>query len=558
MVARIAIALSPWTLPLGLFVGLLALVGFWGISIEDGGLIPGLSQRILLGEVPHADFISPLPVGSSVLHLIDYALPLPLVLASKVVTIAEFVAYGMFFSLFVYQKRLAQLSFVESAGAVVAVLVGLHQFPVISFYTIDGLVLCGGAFVLIQRGTSPSLRLGHVAAAFALLGVAATTKQSFWFAPFYVFAWVVLTRLVRRAPLRQIVEVTVVSVGSCALAPAAYVLWVVSGGGFEEMWAELTHTSRVYGTELVTQLHDPGLYASLLPVVALFAILRFAPPRLPWADVAIRVVLSAVILYVTLQNGLAFNKSWSRELFWCVAAVFAVRSLAARRLDVVGLTVLFTGWMVTLSYGAPTPALAAGASVLYVADAVWRDVPVLTAARSRVALVVGAVAAAAFVTAVSIHVRTRSDYGVPRGSEVWTLKGDAGGVNTDENTARYLSDAEKCLRQHPAKWKAVLPEGALADAVFRLRNPFPLDWFWPPDYAHAGGRQRLIDAASQTDARGNYLLLFQTNALPGPNIPGKIQSFIFDRELGQEITSRLTHARRYQCGEFIAFYDPRT
>jgi hypothetical protein len=538
----------------------MALVGFWGVNIEDGGLIPGLTRRILFGEAPHADFISPLPTGAAVLHLVDYALPLPLVLSSKVVTIAEFVAYGVLFSLFIYGKRLGELSLPESAGVVIAVLVGLHQFPVISFYTIDGLVLTGGAFVLVQRGLDP-LRLSRIGGAFFLLGVATTTKQSFWFAPFFFFAWCALTLARKRKPVHRLIRFAAIAVGACALAPLAYVIWVSLGGGFHEMRAELTGTTRVYGDNLLTQFRDPHLRSELVPsllaALALLGVVRLAPNRLPRAlDGAIRISVTIVFLRLTLDEHLSFNGNWSQRLFWCVVGVAVIRSIAERRVNVVGLAVAFTGWMVTLSYGAPNPALAGGASAIYLADSVWRGAPRYLGSRTPLAFAAGAAAAAALVAGVSIHVRTHDDYGVLRKAEIWTLGGNAAGVKMDQATATYLSDAAKCVRKYPAKWQAVLPEGALADALYSLRNPFPIDWFWPPSYDAGGGRQRLIDATSKIDARGNYLLLFQTNAIPGPNIPGKIMSFIHDPELGTEITSRLVRARRSQCGEFIAFYNP--
>jgi hypothetical protein len=211
--------------------------------------------------------------------------------------------------------------------------------------------------------------------------------------------------------------------------------------------------------------------------------------------------------------------------------------------------------MVTLSYGAPNPALASGAAAVYLADAIWRGAPAL-GRRSSLAYAGGAVIIAGIVAGMSVHVRTHDDYGVLRGDETWSLPGNASGVRMDKATATYLADVDMCVHRYPAKWAAALPEGALADAVYGLRNPFPLDWFWPADYAYANGRQRLLDAATEVNRRGNYLLLMQTNAFPGAPIPGQVQSFIYDRPLGQEIIARLTNARRIPCGQFVAFYDP--
>jgi hypothetical protein len=510
--------------------------------------------------VPHADFISPLPVGASVLHLVDFALPLPLVLSSKVVTVAEFVAYGLFFSLFVYGKRLADLSLPESAGVVVAVLVDLHRFPVLSFYTIDGLLLISAGYLLVQRALDP-LRLGRIAWAFGLVGAATTVKQSFWLAPVLVFVWVALTLSRRGTPRSQFKRVVAVAVGACALAPAAYVIWVTLGGGFHEMWIELTGAAPAYGSSLYHQFSDPYLRSQLLPslleFVAAVAVIRLAAHRLTRpVDATIRILSSLVLLRLVLDERLVTNGNWSQRLFWCVVGAAVIRSIAERRVDGVGVILVVTGWMVTLSYGEPSPALIGGAYAVYLADVIWRGTPRYLDAKSPLAFAAGAVAAAAVVAGVSIHVRTHDDYGVLRSTETYILGGGTDGVSMDAATATYLSDAGRCLKLHKARWKAVLPEGALADALFNLRNPVPIDWFWPPSYNYRDGPQRLIDAAAKIDARGNYLLLFQTNRIPLPNIPGKVQSFVYDPGLGNAIVSKFVHARRTQCGEFIAFYAP--
>ncbi|MFL5963598.1 MAG: hypothetical protein ACJ757_11980 [Gaiellaceae bacterium] len=553
--------MSSWVLPLGLFVFLEAFLGFWGVNIEDGGLILAQSRRILFGEVPHVDFITPRPTGSAFLHLLDFALPIPLILASKIVTLAEFVAIGVFFSLFVYRKRLGDLSFPEAVGVVVAVLVGIHQFPIIPFYTIDGLALVGAAFLLLQRGVH-SRRLAHIAPAFGLLGVAATTKQSFWFAPFFAFAWLVASFHRQHAPPRQLARAALAAVGACAAAPAAYVAYVAIGGGWAEMRAELTQTTPVWGDILLSQLRNPDLRSHLLPSLLVLmvaaALVQLAPVRLPAAiDVGARVVATIAVLHLITEERLGFNGNWSQRLFWCVVAVAIIRSIAQRRLDVVGLAVAFTAWMTTLSWGAPTPALSAGACAVYLAEAIWRGVPPPPHAQ-RWLLPAGAVVAGLIVAVTSVHVRTRDDYGVLRGTESWTLGGALQGVRMDQTTATYLSDVRSCVAMHPARWTAVVPEGALAYAVYGLRNPFPIDWFWPPDYTGAGGRQRLIDAASTLDRRGNYLVLFQTASFGMPVKPGQIDSFVSDPPLASELASRLRHARRTDCHSFVAFYDPST
>jgi hypothetical protein len=544
-------------LPLSLFVAITAYVGFWGVNIEDGGLILAQSRRLLFGEIPHRDFITPRPAGSAFLHLVDFALPLPLELSSKIVTVGEFVAYGVAFSLFVYGRRLDQLSLPQTAGAVAAVLIGMHQFPIIPFYTIDGLVGTGVGFLLFRRGLAERSNR-KLAVAFLLFGITATTKQSFWFVPFFSGAWLVAALAIRRSSIWRPLAV---SATSCALAPCAYISYVTAGGGFSQMRAELTETTPVYGDVLLTQLRDAHLRSQLLPslvALGLMLVMVYARSvlRLPAsAEFSARALGTVIVLHLVTQERLGFNGNWSQRLFWCAVVAVVIRSIAWRRVDVVGLTTIFTAWMVTLSWGAPTPALAAGVTAIYLADALWRGTPKATRLWLRFGLEAGAVAATALVAYTSVHVRTHDDYGVLRGTETRTLGGALRGVSMEDATADYLAGAKDCAGRFPARWTAVVPQGALAYALYGFRNPFPIDWFWPPDYAGANGRNRLIDAAQRTDKRGNYLVLFQKAPFPQTPTSDDITSFNSDPDLGTTLEARLTHATRIDCGLFVAFYD---
>jgi hypothetical protein len=438
------------------------------------------------------------------------------------------------------------------------VLLGLHQFPVIAFYTMDGLLLVGSGWLLIQRAIEErSTR--QLVVGFALLGVASTVKQSFWFAPLVAFSWLLIALYPDRgALLRHGTR----AIAACAAAPLAYLAFVTAGGGFSEMRAELSQTTPVWGGVLLDQIRQPDLRRTLLPSLVVFTVLvavaRLARGQVPeWVNILSRVGATGIVLRLALQEDLVFNGEWSQRLFWCAVAAACVSSISRRTIDPVGICVLAIAWMVTLSWGSPTPALASGALAAYIADTTWRGAPAsVFGRRTRPLYALGAIVAAGVVAGYTVNVRTDNDYGVLRGNETYTLGGALSGVHMDATSYNYLHGVQQCVAKYPAKWVAVVPEGALAYATFGLRNPFPIDWFWPADYTGAGGRQRLIDAATSTNRRGNYLVLFQTSPYGSPPDPGSIKSFAYDPSLGQEIASRLTRARRTPCSQFVAFYDP--
>jgi hypothetical protein len=107
------------------------------------------------------------------------------------------------------------------------------------------------------------------------------------------------------------------------------------------------------------------------------------------------------------------------------------------------------------------------AAVVYLGDAIWRGADFRGIPHARLAATIGGVGVAAVIGYTFVHVRTRGDYGVPRGDERWTLGGELRGVRMDAATAQYLAGVKTCVHEHPARWVAVVPEGALAYAVDR-------------------------------------------------------------------------------------------
>ncbi|MFF0148899.1 hypothetical protein ATK36_1952 [Amycolatopsis sulphurea] len=82
--------------PVFLLVGVLAVaagtvarIGRFGFNPSDQGFVLAATWRILHGEIPHVDVVSPRPLGSAYLHVLDFLVPAPLMLASGFVMMAQ-------------------------------------------------------------------------------------------------------------------------------------------------------------------------------------------------------------------------------------------------------------------------------------------------------------------------------------------------------------------------------------------------------------------------------------------------------------------------------------
>lgn len=554
-VRRIAVGWLPGLLLVGV---LFALLGTRTANLMDGGLIPAESWRILHGEVPHRDFITPRPAGSAYLHILDFVLPLPLVLASKLVTLAEIVGYTLLFALLVYRRALADLGPIHWLGIGAATLVNLHQFPLIPFYTMDGLLLLAAGYVLLSQGlkrdSTPLITAGAAA-----VGLAATTKQSFWFGGVLVVGWLAFALVRREGPAAVRVLLTAAAAGGPLLLYGGY---VALRGGSRELVDQLTGTTPVWGRTLIDLFRD-GEHRTIL-LVALAALLVFvavvevsrrgAVPRV--AELAARAGGTALVVWLAVRDDLTFNGVWAQDFFWSVVVTGLVRSAARRSVDLPALLVAATAWMVTLSWGAPNPGLIAGSAALYLLYALWEGFSP-SARLERFGVLAGAAAASVVVAVAFWSARGDVEYGV----QVDAMTRDGGaiaselrGVQLEPALADYLADARRCADRFPARWTAIVPEGALAYPVLGFRNPFPIDWFWSSDYT-GHSRERLVASAAKVERRGNYLVLFQRARFGDAPQSEDYVPFPSDPPLAAAIANQLS-GRRAVCGVFAAVWKP--
>jgi hypothetical protein len=562
---RVLVALL-W--PAALVAAVYLVVGRWGFNPTDEGLLQSGSYRILCGQIPHRDWISPRPVFSYLVHTLDFAIPGPLFEVSRMIAIAEFALYAVLFAWLVYRLPPWRWGWLRALGAAGSMFVNMHVFLVTSWYTVDGLLLVAAGLLLVREGVERE-RASIVRIGFLCLGLSLITKQSFFLGP--ILGWMLLAPRVRAQPSlsRRGVELawTVVAVAAPALA---YGAWISCAGGFRAMATQLTSGSIVYGRELVTTLavgrERVALAALLIGELALLAAGRLAMRRQSAiGDFLVRCGLSALFIAVPLAGGLTFfGSSWGIRLVWMFAAFLAFDSRARGAVDVTGLSVLGASWMAMLTWGLPVPNLMGGTLILFVLDRTWRDAPAHPwhgAAWLRSTM---ASAAALFVAGSFVHARSRNTY-LDATAERLTaslerVSPEFGDIRTNPTTAKYMEQIAECVRRFPARSVAVLPANAAVYPALRLRDPFPIDWTFPQDLR--GSEERLLDAVDALNREGDYLVLFQTqsgstlaslSALPDASLATPIFHYDDERRTPLEIYARL-NGRRIAVGSFIAVY----
>lgn len=547
--------------PFGLLLLLAATIVGDGFNPTDEGLIAATGQRILDGQIPHLDFITPRTAVSAYLHLPELLLPTPLFITGRIVALAEIIAFSVLLAWLILGRSPLQWGLAANVGVAASTLINLNTVPLIPWYTTDGLFLAALGLVLLREGLRRD-RAVLIALSFGLLALAAMAKQSFAPVVPIGFLWLLVAshgdRRMRRALL---------AAAACVVPVGVYVAMVAIGGGLPPLMRQVLSTQPVLGGELLAPLGSP---VSVLLLVA-------APAAVAWAnrpetDVAsparrraqflTAAILTALVLTILVTSGLRTTAYWGILLTWLLAAYAVSDAIIARRIDGVTLILVALAWMSSLSYGVPVPNLVAGSVVLALLDRAWRHVRWAPApkALAPTSIAFGVL----FLFTIPSFLHARSEYvhrDAPRAeltADLGAISSELAGIHTNERTAAYLRTMRDCVAAHPASSVTVLPDNPAVYPAFGWINPLPLDFFYPPEYE--GVRNEVIAATRSLAARGDFLVLFQrvrADSLLDTRIDltGEAGPHSYDPALTQSMRSVLGNVGEpVECGAFDGYH----
>lgn len=550
-------------------------VGGVGFSPTDEGLIQAGAQRILRGEIPHLDVISPRPLGSAYLHTIDLLLPTPLVATSRFIGLCEIAAYTALLASLAFRRGPLKWSVIQCLLVATAILVNIHTFPVTAWHTIDGLLLTSAGFVALAVGMARRRQL-VVDLAMVLLGAAIVVKQSFAPGVALGLLWIALdARPSIGVGTRRVVR----GVIAAAIPGAAYTLVVLAGGALGRMWIQLTSGGGQVAHQIESELDRAGDAADTLFFAACVALIvlvitdrvsrRVSAPVAPAARVcglAARVVLTVAVIEIVVSSRLELYGAWGTLLLGLLLLVVAWRAAAGDGIDGIALLTLAVGAMAMLSWGYAVPDLVGGSLALVVVHRAWHGIDLSAIWLPRVAVAGGAAAAIVFIVIAGVvhDERTYNVYRHPTGEELTvdlgTIDDDFAGITSNAGIAAYLRQARDCVERFPASRVALLPDNAMLSPAFGLENPLPNDWMWGSELADS--TTAILQAAERVGREGDYLVLFETTPAHSAayigvprHVPPDAPIYFYLSGLGEDIRNRLP-GERITCGSFVGVYSP--
>lgn len=569
---------------LGISLAVFLAVGRSGFNITDEGLVLDWSYRILHGAIPHRDIIDAHLQGSGLFHILDLAAPTPVLATSRLIAITEIVTYSAVLAAITFATPFRRWRLTHLAGVVAATVINIHTFPLMAWYTFDGILFCSVGIYLLMSSPRP-LPARRVTVAMSLLGAAALMKQSFGpAAPLGALTVVVLSF---REGWRPCLAKSVMA-GAMGLLPfGAYSGWVAAAGGFPDMIRQLTSATPVWGEQFLNGgtlgPQGPGAVANLPPLLfsvalAFVAVLggaRLRTSGYAWGRSLQR--LGLVVGGATIAVTLALSRLSPAGIWGLPIEGFLVSWLvlnAAVRLEFDGTAFWFAalGWMVSLSWGPASNELVAGSIVILVLQRLWAAAHVRTRAVVHArrpgmramrggAVVVGP----CLLLAMAYQARQANPYRdlTPdmQTSRPGQIAAAYGWIETGAPTMAYLRQVDDCIAAHPASRISIVPDTPAQHVVYDRAAALPVSLLDPPDYR--GSETQILEAARRLDAEGDYLVLFQSTwdgqgyykGLPATTSLGTPVWDYGDHDFYSSLQADLT-GERFVCGSLIAVYKP--
>ncbi|MBP2321647.1 hypothetical protein JOF56_002032 [Kibdelosporangium banguiense] len=571
---RLAIHVA-WVIALA--VAVVARVARFGFTAADQGFILAGSWRLLHGEIPHLDIVSARPLGSSVLHVIDFLIPAPLYISSVFLAMIELIVFTIACAALLTRTSPLQWGPLRTLLVAAASLVNLHLFTLMAWHTIDGLMLTAVGWWMLDAGLRSQnpwqRRIG-----LALLGFAVITKQSFALAVPIGFLILFLhpdARKQAKSWLRVLIDL--LCLGS---VPILYFGTVAAAGGLGEAILQLTSAKGAYGESLIwfwqndfsvifdqAQIDWRRAVLGVFGVSLLLGVLWLLRDRIGVAGVWLRILAAAggvaITVYSLADTELSYPPTWAIKIAWIFAAAIVLDAVVHKYFPWRPLLLVVLAYSASLSWGYDYPALLGGTLVIATLEILLSAVPEVRIVPRVVTALAGVVAlAAASFALVTAHDRsvTADQPHDKLTVDLGSVLPEMSGIRTSPITATYVRQIKDCVAKYPADNVAVLPHNSFVYPVMKLHNPFPLDW--PLD------AELVADAIPRTDAAidnlnrdGHYLVIFQTLEIDalrkGVPVPASVP---LDAEIAPTssvavrlIKDRLT-GERITCGSFVGVW----
>lgn len=448
-----------------------------GFNPTDDGWLQAVARRLLDGQVPHRDFIFVRPALSAILQV-----PLVWLGGDRVIWWSRlwgWLTLGAAIWLWAEFATAAAPLGLKYLLYAAALFVSAHNFPIMAWHTLDGILLCSIAVGVALRSAKHRYTL-----AFLLVGMAGLCRQNFG-----LFAPLLLIGV--GGPVRSWF-----TAGFWSLLPVAvYTTAMLSLGGARDFVQQIFAPTHNFSSVAISDFVHEAWFLAVVPVGLLLAIgtaatgrygSRFSAGMLGTLFAAVGLTEAYAIWHFPWIGFQAAFAMFGLVLGGAIVALRMGVSAEDRILVVGGLGLT---WVVSISLGYNNPALMSGVLLLLW----WRLLHLLLRQRaiSRLSLTATLIVAPAAAFAFS-HIRIESPY---RDAPAGTLRYDVGdvlaggaGLRTNATTYQSLADLQRLKRQLRTDGHGYVLLTDFPAFWIRDPQPNPLSCEWPQETELAQSR----------------------------------------------------------------------
>ncbi len=506
-----------------------------GFNPSDDGVILGQAYRLLHGQIPHQDFISIRPVGSAVIHSINFFSFLPLEISARWLTMIEYMIYSFIWTLLFVRcwENRYTLTYI-----IVPVLLGswvfiLNQnhYNLFPWTTIDALSLFSVALylhLLPDKGNENRPAGWFKLIMISFFTVSASLCRQSFVLPMLILLTVDMVKALREKYFLK----SLIAFITGAIPAWIYLVSLFKHNALKVFLSQMSGRTEIWQTGF--EKFDSEFWHSPVLVLYIAVIIFILYQKLAqkniyiidrilrqgaWLDMIILVssVLLGFLIFIT--PGQIFRLSFS--LFWLLLLSVLVsffRSKTDRLAIKYSLWIILLAWTSAISLGDNAPVFTAGLLIggvfintlphisaeRFILPSVWNMRYIILSLISLIFIIIG------------INGQMQNNYrDLAAGDLQYSLEKEypeMGSLVTNQRTYAYLQDIRRIYDElgKPRGRFVVLPNGSLIYPLLESPNPFPLDWMQEPEFV---GQDSLVSAKIRevVNMKEIYLLIDKYN-----------------------------------------------
>lgn len=386
----------------------------FGFNPTDEGFILHISNCILHGQIPHVDFVSIRPIGSSILHIPELFFNNHLYLFTRFIFWLE----QMLIAIFWYEFLKRQLKFennyiIKYCIIILIYIFNIHYFPAMAIHTVDA-ILCSvfGLFII-------SLDKNYSLLGYLFIGYATLCKQNFLLLiPITIFLF---------GNKNYILKLVFSMLPICI-----YLLVLFVNDGLDDFYNQINSHVNLFEVGVFSYLKNYTIY------IAAVAYLIGKNEN----NKHILIIIFIILIYIILLT----TEHYTGKYSFLVFGVLFIE-LISNRNDLKKGKVIFTtmliAWSVSISIGYHTPALFVGSCIATIFALHYN----ILHKHINIVLFLCLISITSFIY-VRYYIIYREKSVTEINYKLDTIVDGANGIYTNNNTYQVLSELKQLKQQY--------------------------------------------------------------------------------------------------------------